>query len=385
MIDIHSHFLPRISRAEAHAVHAERALWLTIDAGGKTGQIMLGDKPFRPVHDELWDADARVRGLDAAGIGLQIVCATPVMFGYAWEAAQAADWAAQMNEKAAQFCAGHPSRLRWLSQVPLQDTRLACAEAQRAMGQGAVGVQIGNHMGAKDLDHPDLVDFLIFCAGHAIPVFVHPWDMMGGPERMKQWMLPWLVAMPAETQLGMLSLILSGALERIPATLKICFAHGGGSFAYTAGIVELPWGVNIERPYGGNRSDQREALIQSLEAFLGHWDAVLCPVAPTGPYPGEPMPASRKPPRLAVGETSLPYLEATLAMTTPFSLTGSPVVALPVGIEDGLPVGVQIIGRRWQEDRLLKVAGRLEKVLGGFVPPPALALSHRESRSTYPW
>ena len=129
--------------------------------------------------------------------------------------------------------------------------------------------------------------------------------------------------------------------------------------------------------------NQREALIQSLEAFLGHWDAVLCPVAPTSPYPGEPMPPSRKPPRLAVGETSLPYLEATLAMTTPFSLTGSPVVALPVGIEDGLPVGVQIIGKRWQEDRLLKVAGRLEKALGGFAPPPAL--SHRESRSTYPW
>lgn len=241
MIDIHSHFFPRISRAEAHAVHAERAPWLTVDDGGKTGQIMLGDKAFRPVHDELWDADARVRGLDAAGIALQIVCATPVMFGYAWEAAQAADWAAQMNEKAAQFCAGHPTRLRWLSQVALQDTKLACTEARRAMGRGAVGVQIGNHMGAKDLDHPDLVDFLIFCADHAIPVFVHPWDMMGGAERMKQWMLPWLVAMPAETQLGMLSLILSGALERIPASLKICFAHGGGSFAYTLGRVDNAW------------------------------------------------------------------------------------------------------------------------------------------------
>ncbi len=39
---------------------------------------------------------------------------------------------------------------------------------------------------------------------------------------------------------------------------------GGGSFTYTAGIVEMPWGVNIERPYGGNRSDQREALALAL-------------------------------------------------------------------------------------------------------------------------
>ena len=35
-----------------------------------------------------------IAGLDTAGIALQIICATPVMFGYAWEAPRAADWAA---------------------------------------------------------------------------------------------------------------------------------------------------------------------------------------------------------------------------------------------------------------------------------------------------
>jgi aminocarboxymuconate-semialdehyde decarboxylase len=53
--------------------------------------------------------------------------------------------------------------------------------------------------------------------------------------------LPWLVAMPAETQLGILSLILSGAFERLPRSLKICFAHGGGSFAFLLGRVENAW------------------------------------------------------------------------------------------------------------------------------------------------
>jgi aminocarboxymuconate-semialdehyde decarboxylase len=47
--------------------------------------------------------------------------------------------------------------------------------------------------------------------------------------------------MPAETQLGILSLILSGAFERIPESLKICFAHGGGAFAYLLGRVENAW------------------------------------------------------------------------------------------------------------------------------------------------
>ena len=108
------------------------------------------------------------------------------------------------------------------------------------MDSGCIGVQIGNHVGERDLDDEALVQFLIHCAERHIPVLVHPWDMMGGG-RMKKWMLPWLVAMPAETQLGMLSLILSGALERIPESLKICFAHGGGSFAWLLGRVDNAW------------------------------------------------------------------------------------------------------------------------------------------------
>src|SRR5690606_28661214 len=138
------------------------------------------------------------------------------------------------------LCSHNPARLKPLAQVPLQDVDAACAEATRAKRSGHIGVQIGNHLGDHDLDHPDLIAFLTHCAHEDIPLLVHPWDMMGG-KRMKQWMLPWLVAMPAETQLGILSLILSGAFERLPRSLKICFAHGGGSFAYLLGRVDNAW------------------------------------------------------------------------------------------------------------------------------------------------
>lgn len=120
----------------------------------------------------------------------------------------------------------------------------------------------------------------------------------------------------------------------------------------------------------------REALIETLESKLGEWDALLCPVAPIGPYPAQAMPSGRPFPRLLVeqadgqGEVRLHYLEATVAMTVPFSLTGHPVVVLPIGVVAGLPVGIQIIGRRWQEEALLQLAARLESVCGGFMPPP---------------
>jgi aminocarboxymuconate-semialdehyde decarboxylase len=47
--------------------------------------------------------------------------------------------------------------------------------------------------------------------------------------------------MPAETQLSILWLILSGAFERLPRSLRLCFAHGGGSFPYLIGRVDNAW------------------------------------------------------------------------------------------------------------------------------------------------
>ena len=239
-VDIHAHHFPRLTRAEAAVLGSETGPWLRIDADGERGQIMKGDQAFRPVNRVLWDAHARLAEMDAQGVDIQLSCATPIMFGYSAPARVAADWAERMNDHALAFASANTQRLKVLAQVPLQDLDLACAEASRARASGHVGVQIGNHLGDRDMDDPQLVDFLVHCANNDIPVLAHPWDMMGG-ERMKKWMLPWLVAMPAETQLGILSLILSGAFERIPKTLKLCFAHGGGAFAFLLGRVDNAW------------------------------------------------------------------------------------------------------------------------------------------------
>jgi aminocarboxymuconate-semialdehyde decarboxylase len=240
VIDIHAHFFPRITQAEARALDPQTAPWLRVNDDG-SGHIMQADKAFRPVYSALWDPAKRLEEMDALGVDVQIICATPIMFGYRYAIENALPWAQRMNDLALEQCAHAPARLKALAQVPLQDLDAACKEVSRAKRDGHIGVQIGNHLGDKDLDHEQLVAFLAHCASEDIPLLVHPWDMMGGKERMKQWMLPWLVAMPAETQLGILSLILSGAFERLPRSLKICFAHGGGSFAFLLGRVDNAW------------------------------------------------------------------------------------------------------------------------------------------------
>lgn len=55
------------------------------------------------------------------------------------------------------------------------------------------------------------------------------------------------------------------------------------------------------------------------------------------------------------------------------NLTGLPGLAVPAGHgEDGLPIGIQIVGPHWSELRLLEVARELERagILPGFKAPP---------------
>jgi len=68
----------------------------------------------------------------------------------------------------------------------------------------------------------------------------------------------------------------------------------------------------------------------------------------------------------------VPYFLATTAFTCPFNLTGHPAVVLPLAItKEGLPIGVQVLGKRWSEPALLAMAKQLSLVTGPFRPPPA--------------
>lgn len=54
-----------------------------------------------------------------------------------------------------------------------------------------------------------------------------------------------------------------------------------------------------------------------------------------------------------------------------FNYTGHPAVVLPYKLgRDGLPIGVQVVGKRWDESRLLATARALSQVTGKFRRPP---------------
>ena len=239
IIDIHNHFFPENWPDLAKRFGTPDWPWIKHTGNGKA-IIMLGNSEFRKIYNACWDPEVRLAEMDRDGVDLQIISATPVLFAYQRPAEHALDCAKLFNDAALELCLRGKGRLRALCQVPLQNIDMACAEVERAVKAGHLGVQIGNHVGEKNLDDPGIETFLHHCASLGAAVLVHPWDMMAR-ERMPNYMSPWTVAMPAETQLGIVTMILGGSFDRLPNNLRICFAHGGGSFAFLLGRMENAW------------------------------------------------------------------------------------------------------------------------------------------------
>ena len=112
--------------------------------------------------------------------------------------------------------------------------------------------------------------------------------------------------------------------------------------------------------------NRRDRLIGTLERFLAQWDAFLCPVAVTPAIPHVPFGTP-----IEVDGQKVPYFIAGTAYTCAFNLTGHPAVVLPLTrSKEGLPIGVQVLGRRWGEPALLHLCEKLATITGPFTPPP---------------
>ena len=98
-----------------------------------------------------------------------------------------------------------------------------------------------------------------------------------------------------------------------------------------------------------------ELLRQDAARLFDVYDLLVCP---TTPLPAHPHDSARLhvDGREVVGRNAL-------RATIPFDLTGSPAVSVPFGrSSDGLPIGVQIVGRHLDEATVLRAAAALEDV-----------------------
>ena len=99
-----------------------------------------------------------------------------------------------------------------------------------------------------------------------------------------------------------------------------------------------------------------EQFRRRMLAFLQRYDVMLAPVHA---YPA-----------LAHGELTSDEKSPAFSYAQPYNLTGWPSVVVRAGTSaKGLPIGVQVVARPWQETVALAVARRIEEQLGGWRPP----------------
>lgn len=110
---------------------------------------------------------------------------------------------------------------------------------------------------------------------------------------------------------------------------------------------------------------RRDRAIAAWESFFDGFDALLCPASMVTAFehckPGTP---------LRVDGREAPY-HAVSGHAALFNHTGHPALAMPLRLDSaGLPLGVQLVARRWNDMRLLSVARAVAEVTGGYQSPP---------------
>jgi amidase len=106
------------------------------------------------------------------------------------------------------------------------------------------------------------------------------------------------------------------------------------------------------------------------DEFFKDYDLMLCPVAVTAAFPHDQTGLRHKR-TIVVNNKHVPVVDQ-IFWAGYAGVTWLPATAAPIGqSREGLPIGVQIIGRQYGDYDCIQFAKLLEKEYRGFEPPPA--------------
>ncbi len=207
--------------------------------------LTVGGTAYRPYPRGGFDLDQRLRDMDAAGVDVHVLSATPQTYMYGQEAAVGVAASIIQNDQMAAHIAAHPDRFMGIATLPMQAPEKAADELRRAITKkGLKGAMFGSNVMGKNLDDPSFEPLWATAEELGAFMVVHP-NNVAGVDRLKSYYLQNLIGNPLDTTIAAASLYFGGVLDRHPG-LNFVLVHGGGFTPYQAARWEHGWRVRPE-------------------------------------------------------------------------------------------------------------------------------------------
>jgi amidase len=139
-------------------------------------------------------------------------------------------------------------------------------------------------------------------------------------------------------------------------------------FSETVKLVALAGRHAIDTGFGQHYAMARNLSYELRQAYddaLADHDVLVMPTLP--------LTATVIPGPDAPREEYIARALEMIANTAPFDVTGHPATSVPAGLVDGLPAGLMIVGRHFEDGTCLRLAHAFEQAVGGFPTPPVVA------------
>jgi aminocarboxymuconate-semialdehyde decarboxylase len=274
-IDTHTHILT----LETAALLTKAGVKVTITPDdAESAAFDVAGTVYRPFPTGGFDLDRRLADMDATGVDVHVLSASPQTYLYNLDPALSATVAAIQNDQMAKHVAAHPDRFMAIATLPLAQPAAAADELKRVMTKhGFKGAMFASNVKGMNLDDPSFEPLWATAAELGAFMFVHP-NNIAGADRLKSYYLANLIGNPLDTTIAAASLYFGGVMDRHPK-LKVMLAHGGGFTPYQAARWEHGWKVrgepkkNIkEQPKNIAKRFIYDTILhsaQTLEAMIG--------------------------------------------------------------------------------------------------------------------
>jgi predicted TIM-barrel fold metal-dependent hydrolase len=257
-IDAYTHFIPRKFFAEV------------IERGGHAD---IG-KRVREIPS-IYDLTVRKKVIDKFKDYAQIVSyPMPPLEIMASDPRQVEEYAKIVNDGFAEMCAKDPDHFPgWVAQAPLAAPDAGARECERAIKNGALGVQIYTNIAGRPLDNPEFAPFFETMNKLGKPVWMHPARGANFPdyltEKKSKYEIWWTFGWSYETAAAMARMVFSKIIDKHPK-LKIITHHFGGIVPMLEGRIGPGWDQLGARTSDEDLSKVRKALKKRPLDYFKH-------------------------------------------------------------------------------------------------------------------